>query len=191
MGFFDVLEPSLDGVAKRADRRRYLLLPSTSHESVREAQMTVNVVRKRTRYKSTVQRVHGSGNPHDELVLGWMAGFILCSSPFRCTGRGICFQQRRAGGCRRKSHQTTQNSDLLTTETARDTSEVGEATQDAGPVLRAKETPDKGRVLLPYGPSRYGQKPHVDGRRNCGPLMSDCTPVVIIEGEKYIAFPIA
>jgi len=68
MGFFDVLESSLDGVAQLADRRRYLLLPSTSHESVRETQMTVNVVRKRTRYKSTVQRVHGSSNPRDELV---------------------------------------------------------------------------------------------------------------------------
>jgi len=142
MGFFDVLEPGLDGVAKRADRRRYFLLPSTSHESVRETQMTVDVVRKRTRYKSTVQRVHGSSNPDDELVLGWMAGFILCSSPFRCTGRGICFQQRKAGSCRRKSHQTTRNSDLLTTKTARDTSEVGEAKQDVRPVLRGKETPD-------------------------------------------------
>ena len=82
MGFFDVLEPGLDGVAKRADGRRYLLLPSTSHESVRETQMTVDVARKRTRYKSTVQPVHGSSNPDHELVLGWMAGFILCSSPF-------------------------------------------------------------------------------------------------------------
>jgi len=149
MGFFDVLEPGLDKVAKRANRRRYLLLPSTSHEGVRETQMTVNVVRKRTRSKSTVQRVHGSSNPDDELVLGWMAGFFSCSSPFRCTCRGICFQQRRAGSCRRKSHQTTRNSDLLTTETACDTSEIGEAKQDVGRVLRAKDTPDKGRVLLP------------------------------------------
>jgi len=59
------------------------------------------------------------------------------------------------------------------------------------PSCGPKKTPDKGRVLLPYGPSRYGQKPHVDGRRNCGPLMSYCTRVVIIEGGKYIAFSIA